>query len=378
MGHTTNEQMAQWTQCGGAGGVCQMFGGRAACTDSQWPGYACHSGAVCARQSVWYYQCVPDGTASSSSGGTTSSSGGGPTSGSGGATSSSSGGTTSSGGSTSSGGGSASLALYEQCGGVVLLRGYAWLHQDVLTDTDQHACFDSPTSGQPPAFQPASCGFVTKPPTQCAHTPFLPAGSGGDCSRFTCADSAFPGTSCASGATCQRASEWYWQCVPGGAASSSGGTASSYSSSSGGSTSGGGSTSSGGSTSGGGSTNGATLALYDQCGGADAGYSQPRFKTDAALFVHALWHCSVPASDQPCAGCIHPSNLTRQEPAATAPASPALTACFPAPPVPLAPRVSARPSGTGSVCLERLACTPLGLARVCLSPGAWIYMLVWF
>jgi hypothetical protein len=40
-------------------------------------------------------------------------------------------------------------------------------------------------------------------------------GRGGDCyQRGACMDGPFAGTACAGGGSCERQSEWYWQCIP--------------------------------------------------------------------------------------------------------------------------------------------------------------------
>lgn len=39
-------------------------------------------------------------------------------------------------------------------------------------------------------------------------------GSGGSCVGAACSDAAFAGTTCAAGASCVRASLYYWQCLP--------------------------------------------------------------------------------------------------------------------------------------------------------------------
>lgn len=52
--------MAEFEQCGGAGGNCKSHG-ESACVDAIFPGKGCAAGLECVRQNFWYRQCLkPD------------------------------------------------------------------------------------------------------------------------------------------------------------------------------------------------------------------------------------------------------------------------------------------------------------------------------
>ena len=38
-------------------------------------------------------------------------------------------------------------------------------------------------------------------------------GTGGDCGKFSCQDGPYPSASCPSGTTCQKQSQWFYQCL---------------------------------------------------------------------------------------------------------------------------------------------------------------------
>uniref|UniRef100_A0A383W658 CBM1 domain-containing protein n=1 Tax=Tetradesmus obliquus TaxID=3088 RepID=A0A383W658_TETOB len=47
--------LPEFMQCGGAGGLCDVFG---ECADRVWATRSCGTGLTCNKQNKWYYQCL--------------------------------------------------------------------------------------------------------------------------------------------------------------------------------------------------------------------------------------------------------------------------------------------------------------------------------
>eukprot|EP00879_Flechtneria_rotunda_P021231 GHRR01022366.1.p1 GENE.GHRR01022366.1~~GHRR01022366.1.p1 ORF type:complete len:373 (+),score=76.51 GHRR01022366.1:877-1995(+) len=55
---SSSSSIKLYGQCGGTGGDCSKFGGSDNCKDSLFSGYHCDGDLVCARQNVYYWQCL--------------------------------------------------------------------------------------------------------------------------------------------------------------------------------------------------------------------------------------------------------------------------------------------------------------------------------
>jgi hypothetical protein len=216
--------VGDYQQCGGKGGSCSDY---RHCADAAWPFATCsNSKFACKRITEWHWQCEQGSGSAESKPNTNIEN----------KPNTNNGGNTNTNTNTQPAGGSTKpIADYQQCGGkggscndfksctdtawpnikcanpsFACLRITEWHWQceqskDSKPNTNTNTGANSNTNAGGNESKPLGGGSALAKWQQCG-------GKGGDCSKWSCVDGPFPGTSCLSGSSCQKETQWYYQC----------------------------------------------------------------------------------------------------------------------------------------------------------------------